>query len=203
MGNASLPDVILSLVADLARGGFWKRQDAELTVAWLQDLISVGYQFPELKKTASLEAVGAVESEIRNMPAPFLTVPRVTPAPVRGREDERLVVISLVPKKYDIEQCRAPVVRVQGSVPHRMAEFEKGQVRSLREKFANVVLIINYNFPLFRRSVHYWRAIYSRVFEIIEVVSGEEGDAALNVTGVRPVRKSRGNAIQKLCILHP
>ena len=100
VGNASLPDVILSLVADLARRGFWRRQDAELTVAWLQDLISVGYQFPELKKTASLEAVGVVESSIRSMPAPFLTVPSVTPVsvmvtlePVRGREDERLVVI--------------------------------------------------------------------------------------------------------------
>ena len=100
VGNASLPDVILSLVADLARRGFWRRQDAELTVAWLQDLISVGYQFPELKKTASLEAVGVVESSIRSMPAPFLTVPSMTPVsvmvtlePVRGREDERLVVI--------------------------------------------------------------------------------------------------------------
>ena len=94
-------------------------------------------------------------------------------------------------------------MRVQGGVLYRMAEFEKGQVRSLREKFANVVLILNYNFPLFRHSVHYWRAIYSRVFEIIEVVSGEQGDEALNVTAVRPHRKSKGNAIQKLCILHP
>lgn len=81
------------------------------------------------------------------------------------------------------------VERVQGSVLHRKAEFEKEQVRGLREKFANVVLVLNYNYPLFRHSVHYWRAIYSRVFEIMEVVSGREGDAALNVTAVRPRRK--------------
>ena len=93
VGNASLPDVILSLVADLARGGFWRRQDAELTVAWVWDLISVGYRFPELKKTASLEAVGVVESATQSLPAPFLTVPRVTPKLVSGREDERLVAM--------------------------------------------------------------------------------------------------------------
>ena len=92
VGNASLPDVILSLVTDLTRRGFWRRQDAELTVAWLQDLISVGYQFPELNKTAHVEAaVGVVESATRSMPAPFLKVPHVTPKPVRGREDRREV----------------------------------------------------------------------------------------------------------------
>ena len=86
-------------------------------------------------------------------------------------------------------------MKVQGGVLDKMAEFERGQVRSLREKFANVVLIINYTLPRFPGSVHYWRAIYSRVFGIIEVVSGEQGDAALNVTAVRPDRKSKGNAI--------
>ena len=171
-------------------------------MAWLQDLISVGYQFPELQMTAGLEAVGVAESSIRSMPAPFLTVPSVTPKPVRGRGDERLGVI-LCQRKVISNNVEPPVVRVQGGVLYRMAEFEKEQVRSLREKFANVVLILNYNFPLFKHSVHYWRAIYSRVFETIEVVSGEEGDAALNVTAVRPFRKSKGNAIRKLCILHP
>lgn len=90
-------------------------------------------------------------------------------------------------------------MRVQGSSLYKMAEYEKEQVRSLREKFANVVLILNYNFPLFRQSVHYWRAIYSRVFEIIEVVSGEQGDEALNVTAVMPYPKPIGTEVKNLC----
>lgn len=76
--------------------------------------------------------------------------------------------------------------------------YEKERVRSLRAKFANVVLILNYNFPLFRQSVHYWRAIYSRVFEIIEVVSGEQGDEALNVTAVMSYSKSIGIKVKNL-----
>ena len=82
MGNTSLPDVILSLVAELTQRGFWSRQDAELTVAWVEDLISVGYRFPALRKTVGLEAVGVEERSIRSLPAPSLTVPKVTPKPV-------------------------------------------------------------------------------------------------------------------------
>lgn len=85
VGKTSLPDVMLSLVANLTQSGFWSRQDAELTVAWLEDLISVGYRFPELKKNAGVEVVGVVESPIRSLPAPFLTVPQVTPKPVSER----------------------------------------------------------------------------------------------------------------------
>ena len=80
-----------------------------------------------------------------------------------------------------------------------MAEYNDEQVRKLREKFANTVLILHYNFPLFKHSVHYWRAIYSRVFEIIEVVSGERGNEALNVTGVRSDLKLE---TQKIEIMH-
>ena len=95
-------------------------------------------------------------------------------------------------KKINIEECGGTFMRVQGSSLYKMAEYEKERVRSLREKFANVVLILNYNFPLFRQSVHYWRAIYSRVFEIIEAVSGEQGDEALNVTAVISYPKTIG-----------
>ena len=36
-------DVILQLHMDMAAGGFWERNEAELTIAWLLDLIDVGY----------------------------------------------------------------------------------------------------------------------------------------------------------------
>ena len=88
VGNTTLPDVMLSLIAVLLQRGFWSRQDAELTVAWLEDLISVGYRFPTLKKTVGVEGVGVEESSIKSLPAPFLTVPQQTPIMVRGRREK-------------------------------------------------------------------------------------------------------------------
>jgi len=41
-------DVIYQLHLDMAAGGFWERTESELTLAWLLDLIEIGYKVPEL-----------------------------------------------------------------------------------------------------------------------------------------------------------
>jgi len=37
---------MIELAKGMAKDNFWKRGDVELMKAWVEDLISVGYQFP-------------------------------------------------------------------------------------------------------------------------------------------------------------
>ena len=42
-------DRIVDLSVAMAREGFWKDDDVTLVKSWLTDLVSLGYQIPELK----------------------------------------------------------------------------------------------------------------------------------------------------------
>ena len=66
-----------------------------------------------------------------------------------------------------------------------VTEEDRCRMQRWREKLNNTVLILNYNRPLFRYSVQFWRAVYGRVFGCVEVVSARKGDEALRVTQVR------------------
>ncbi|CAF1684991.1 unnamed protein product, partial [Adineta ricciae] len=61
--NPSLVGRIRELARDISRGGFWKWKEVEIIDAWLEDLRSVGYQFPPIIKPSSKLSSTAVKQK--------------------------------------------------------------------------------------------------------------------------------------------
>ncbi|CAH1780485.1 unnamed protein product [Owenia fusiformis] len=53
----NLPSCIQILADDMALKGFWDISDAKVTAAWLQDLFTIGYEFPKMTSTRLNEPI--------------------------------------------------------------------------------------------------------------------------------------------------
>ncbi|XP_023547884.1 probable glycosyltransferase STELLO2 isoform X1 [Cucurbita pepo subsp. pepo] len=150
--KATFFEKALELSHSMAEEGFWKDNDVKLSVAWLQDLVSVGYIQPRLK--------GFEMNKQR-----------------RGRRSNVGVGVdnrrSFVPQKL-------PGFHL-GVEESETVNFEIGKLVRWRKKFGNVVMILFVeNGGVVDRTAMKWRLLYGRIFKTVVVVA-EHGRADLGV----------------------